>query len=250
MTQPLAWKPRSCLLDRLPADICTRLAPELQLVELPSGKVLMEHPDGRPPGGGHVYFIRSGLVSVLYVTAEGDSGEVFSIGNEGMVGITALTGSPSLTTRAVVQAPGEAFAMRTEVMEREFHRGGPFQTMILRHTRWLFAQMARTAICNRHHSIEQQLCRWLLLGFDRQGGCGELRITHEALANILGVRREGVTEAAGRLQDAGAISYGRGCIRLEDRPALAARACECFELLERDYLQLCGGPRFDWGDRV
>jgi CRP-like cAMP-binding protein len=240
MTHSLAAKPRSCLLDRLPGELCTRLAPELLLMPLPVGKVLLESGNGN-----HVYFIRSGIVSVLYVTANGETGEILTIGNEGMVGMSMLTGSPTVTTRAVVQAPGEAFALRAEVMEREFRRGGPFQTMILRHTQWLMAQMAQAAICNRHHSIEKQLCRWLLLAFDRLDGGRDMRITHEAMANLLGVRREGVTEAAGRLQDAGAISYGRGSIRLEDRAALERRACECFELLHRDYLQLIAPVPFE-----
>lgn len=241
--QSVAWKPRSCLLDRLPGDVCTRLAPELQLVDLPVGKVLFD--TGATGGASHVYFVRSGIVSVLYVTANGETGEIVTIGNEGMVGFSVLTGSPTATSRAVVQAPGEAFCMRADIVEREFRRGGAFQSMVLRHAQWLLAQMAQGTICNRHHSIEKQLCRWLLLGFDRLGGGGELRITHEALAHLLGVRREGITEAAGRLQDAGAISYGRGCIRLEDRAALEQRACECFQVLHRDYLQLCGGAPFE-----
>lgn len=246
MLPPLEWKPRSCLLDRLPPAICTRLAPDLQPVDLPVGKVLLDAGNGHGEGGNghHVYFIRSGIVSVLYLTANGDSGEIASVGNEGMVGMMLLAGSPRVGTRAVVQAPGEAFALRMDVFEREFNRGGAFQAMVLAHTRWLLAQLAQAAICNRHHSIEKQLCRWLLLGFDRQGGCGELRITHEALANLLGVRREGVTEAAGRLQEAGAISYSRGCIRLQQRKALEQRACECFALLHHDYRQLCTGPVF------
>ena len=242
MTRLAAWTPRSCLLDRLPSDLCTQLAPELQLVELPVGKTLVDAGNGT---GGQVYFVRSGIVSVLYVTADGDSGEIATIGNEGMLGLRLLTGSPGVHTRAVVQASGEAFAMRAEVMEREFRRGGPFQAMVLRHIQWVLSQMAQAAICNRHHSIEKQLCRWLLLGFDRLGGNDDLRITQEALANLLGVRREGVTEAAGRLQEAGAISYSRGCIHLEDRAALEQRACECYAVLHGNYRQLCDGGTFE-----
>ena len=248
MSHRVARMPRSCLLDRLPGDVCTRIVPELTLVELPLGKVLLESGSQGSGqglvGGGLVYFLRSGIVSVLYVTADGDSGEIVTIGKEGMVGVSLLMGCPAVHTRAVVQAPGEAFAMRADAMEREFKRGGPFQTMLLRHTQWMMAQMAQAAICNRHHSIEKQLCRWLLLGFERLDGATELRITHEALANLLGVRREGVTEAAGRLQEAGAISYARGCIRLEDRALLEQRACECYGLLASDYRQLCTGPQF------
>ena len=239
ITPPMAWTPRSCLLDRLPGNLCTRLAPELQHVDLPVGKLLMES------GCGHqVFFIRSGIVSLLYLTAAGESGEIASLGNEGMVGMSLLTGDSTVKVRAVVQAPGEAFAVRAEVVAREFTQPGAFQSMLLWHTRWLLAQLAQVAICSRHHPIEKQLCRWLLLGFDRQGGCGQLRITHEALANLLGVRREGITEAAGRLQDAGAISYGRGCIRLENRGMLEQLACECYSVLHRDYRDLCHGPVF------
>ena len=246
MKSKLAWKPRNCLLDRLPAETCTRLADDLQHVELPVGKVLMDTRAATPAApSNHVYFPRSGIVSVMYVTAEGESGEILNIGNEGMVGLGSLIGTPPAVHRAVVQAPGEAFVLRAEVVEREFRKGGPFQTMVLRNTRWLLAQTAQVAICARHHSIEKQLCRWLLLGFDRQGDRGELRITHEALANLLGVRREGVTEAAGRLQDTGAISYSRGCIRLEDPDALEQRACECYEVLHKDYQSLCKGPPFE-----
>lgn len=246
MTQPPEWTPRSSLLDRLPPATCTRLAPELAQVDLPVGKMLVDlsQEPGNGASNGMVYFLRSGIVSVLYGTADGNSGELVSIGNEGMVGHNVLFGGLNLNCRAVVQAPGEAFAMRVEAFERESARAGPFRQMVLEHTRWLMAQLGQSAICSRHHAIERQLARWLLLGFDRQGGTGELRITHEALANLLGVRREGVTEAAGRLQDSGAISYSRGCIRLELREALEQRACECFEALHREYRQLRCGPVF------
>jgi CRP-like cAMP-binding protein len=245
MTSPEAWKPRSCLLDRLPGDVCTRLAPHLQLVELPVGKVLMESGPGNASPCSHAYFLRSGIVSLMYATDNGDTGEIVTLGHEGLLGVALLTGRSSMTTRAVVQSPGEAFALRADVMEQEFRRGGPFQTMVLRHTQWLMAQMAQAAICNRHHSIEKQVCRWLLLAFTRLGARDQLRITHESLANLLGVRREGITEAAGRLQEAGAISYARGSIRLEDRASLERRACECFGLLYRDYMALCAAVPFE-----
>lgn len=212
---------------------------------LATGQVLMG--TGGAAGAGHahkVYFVRSGLVSVQYTTGNGDTGEILNVGHEGMVGVGTLTGAPHATTRIVVQASGEAMTMRSDVMEREFRRGGPFQSMVLRHTRWLLAQLTQNATCNRHHTIEKQLCRWMLLGFDRQGGGGILRITHEALANLLGVRREGVTEAARRLRMLGAISYGRGWIQLRDREALETLACECFQLLHADYTRLCHGPEF------
>lgn len=194
-------------------------------------------------GGDEVYFPRSGTVSVRYITERGETGEILSVGNEGMVGVSLLTGAPKANTRVVVQSSGDALVMRAAVVEREFRNGGPFQNMVLLHARWLLSQLTQTAICNRHHTIERQLCRWLLLGFDRQGG-GILYVTHEAVANLLGIRREGVTEATRRLQDAGAISCGRGWIRLEDREALEGLSCECSRLLHADYRELCDGPNF------
>jgi len=243
---PLSHPPLSRLLERLPRSLSGRLATELRQVPLDVGRVLLQSGPGRTEAIGHgqVYFLRSGTVSVRYTTEDGETGEILSVGNEGMVGLGVLMGAPQATTRVVVQAEGEALVMRAEVMEREFRRGGPFQSMVLCHTRWLMAQLTRNAICNRHHTIERQLCRWILLGFDRQGGAGILRITHEALAHVLGVRREGVTEAARRLRGQGAISYGRGWIRMEDRQALEGRACECFRLLHADYQGLCHGPEF------
>lgn len=235
----------SRLLARLPKALCLRLAPDLRHVLLEAGRVLMESGPGRDEAtcDGHVYFLRSGTVSVRYTTMDGETGEILSIGNEGMVGVSPLTGTAHAATRVVVQSGGDALAMRAEVMEREFRLGGPFQDMVLRHTRWLLAQLTQVAICNRHHTIEKQLCRWMLLGFERQGG-GILRVTHEAVANLLGVHREGVTEAVSRLQGAGAISYGRGWIRLDDREALELHACECSRLLHEDYHRLCEGPAF------
>jgi CRP-like cAMP-binding protein len=223
-----------CLLDCLPDPVRFRLLPDLQRVELPAGRVLQE----TRVVPTHVHFIRSGFVSMSYVTANGESGEIASVGNEGMVGAAALLGDGVTTgTRAVVLTPGEAYALRAEVAMREFRNEPAFQAMVMRHVRWMFSQFAQAAICSRHHPIERQLARWLLLGFDRTRDA-PLLVTHETLASLLGVRREGVTEAARRLQDSGAISYSRGCIRLEERGALEQRACECYALLRDQHAAL------------
>jgi CRP-like cAMP-binding protein len=233
-----------CVLDSLPDPVRLRLLPELQRVELPAGRVLQEI-NAAP---SHVHFIRHGFVSMTYVTANGETGEIASIGSEGIVGMGALLGEGVVTaTRAVVRTPGgEAWALRADVALREFRQDPAFQAMVMRHVRWIFSQLAQAAICSRHHPIERQLARWLLLGFDRSGDA-PLLVTHETLASLLGVRREGVTEAARRLQDAGAISYSRGCIRLEQRDALEQRACECYGLLHRQYAVLaqCAAPHGD-----
>jgi CRP-like cAMP-binding protein len=229
-----------CSLDCLPDPVRLRLLPELQRVELPAGKVLQEV----RVVPAHLHFIRSGFVSTTYVTANGETGEIASVGSEGMVGTAALLGEGATTgTRAVVRTPGEAYALRADVALREFRREPAFQAMVMRQVRWMFAQLTQATICSRHHPIERQLARWLLLGFDRTRD-EPLLVTHETLASLLGVRREGITEAARRLQDAGAISYSRGCIRLEHRGALEQRACECYGLLHRQYAALaqCAVP--------
>ena len=223
-----------CVLDCLPEATRLRLLPELQRIELPAGRVLQEN--RLVPT--HLHFPCSGLVSMTYVTANGETGEIANIGNEGLVGLALLVGDGMATgTRAVVQAPGEAWTLRAEIAQREFRQDPAFQAMAMRHVKWLLGQIAQSAICSRHHPIERQLARWLLLGFDRTRN-EPLLVTHETLASLLGVRREGVTEAARRLQDAGAISYSRGCIRLEQRDALEQRACECYGLLHRQYAAL------------
>jgi CRP-like cAMP-binding protein len=230
-----------CVLDCLPDPLRLRLLPELQRIDVPGGRVLQEA--NTVPS--HVHFIRRGVVSVTYVTSNGETGEIASIGTEGIVGVSALLGEGVATgTRAIMRTPGgEAWALRAEVAVREFRQEPAFQAMVMRHVRWIFSQLAQAAICSRHHPIERQLVRWLLLGFDRTGDA-PLLVTHETLASLLGVRREGVTEAARRLQDAGAISYSRGCIRLEQRDALEQRACECYGLLRRRYAALaqCAVP--------
>ncbi len=229
-----------CLLDCLPTPVRLRLLPELQRVDLPAGRVLQDN----RAAPGNLLFPRSGFASLTYVTSNGETGEIASIGSEGLVGLSLLIGDDMATgARAVVQAPGDAWQLRADAAQREFRKEPAFQAMVMRHVKWLLSQATQTAICSRHHTIERQLVRWLLLGFDRTGD-EPLLVTHETLASLLGVRREGVTEAARRLQDAGAISYSRGCIRLERREALEQRACECYGLLRRQHAALtqCAVP--------
>ena len=233
MTTPPARKPRNTLLDQLPADVIDRLAPDLQEIDLVAGKLLYK--PGTLPG--QLFFPCSGVVSLRYLTSNGDAGEIAIVGNEGMVGVALLFGGVPNTIRAAVQAPGTALALKTEAGLREFRLGGKFQSLVLRYTYWLIAQVTQSAICNRHHSIEMQLSRWLLTGFDRLHE-DQIQVTHEALANLLGVRREGITEAAGRLQDAGGIRCGRGSIRLLDRRQLEERACECYDALKHAHALL------------
>ena len=234
MSSAAPWKPHNQLLEQLPDEVCERLRRDMQEVELPKDKVLYEV-------GAHqslIYFVRSGIVSLQYVTTGGEVGEIAMVGQEGMVGVAVMVDSSAAPSRAVVQIPGEALALKAEAIDREFRRGGPFQVMMLRYTQMLLSQMAQAAICSRHHSIEKQLARWLLLGFDRIPKGEELRITHEAIANLLGVRREGITEAAGRLQDAELIRYGRGRILLLDRKRLESHSCECYRMVRNEYTRL------------
>jgi CRP-like cAMP-binding protein len=219
------------VLDCLPKAVRTRLSPELQPVELPAGRVLQES----RIAPAHVLFLRSGFASVTYVTSQGESGELATIGNEGLVGVSLLYDGMVDGMRVTMQAPGSGWMLRAEVAQREFRAEPSFQAMVMRDVKWLLGQIAQTAICSRHHTIERQLARWLLLGFDRIRD-GTLLVTHEALAALLGVRREGVTEAAQRLQEAGAIRYSRGSIQLESRKTLEQRACECYGVLHRQYL--------------
>lgn len=231
------WKPDNRLLDDLPGDVCDRLTQELRTMELPVGKVLYEAHAQQY----NMYFPRGGIVSLLYDTAEGSSGAVALIGNEGMVGTALLVDSHSTPSRAVVLVAGEALVLSAEAVAREFSRGGAFQVTLLRYVQAQIAQMAQTAICNRHHSVEKQLCRWLLLCEDRIGTV-ELQMTQEMIAKLLGVRREGVTEAVGRLQEAGLIQYSRGRIRILDRAGLEARSCECYQVVNDEYARVLQRP--------
>lgn len=223
------WKSTNRLLDCLPDAACDRLQGHLQRVPLPAGKVLFES-TSRP---GHVYFPRSGVVSLLYVMDNGDTGEIAMVGNEGAVGVSVVVDSTTTPTRAQVQVPGEAWLLKGDVIETEFQHGGAFQQLMLRYTQFLLAQMAQAVLCSRHHTMEKQLCRWLLLAFDRAHD-DQLRLTQESISNALGVRREAVSEAAGRLQEAGVIRYSRGNIRLLDRPGLEERSCGCYQAVRQE----------------
>jgi len=217
------------LLNALPAADYERLLPELELVPLPLGLAVYESCSQQ----GYVYFPSTSIVSLLYVMQDGSSAEIAVVGNEGVVGIALFMGGETTPSRAVVQSAGYAYRLKASLLKKEFERGGPLQYLLLRYTQALITQMAQTAVCNRHHSVEQQLCRWLLLSLDRLPS-NELSMTQELIANMLGVRREGVTEAAGKLQAAGLIQYSRGKITVLDRPKLEARVCECYAVVKQE----------------
>jgi CRP-like cAMP-binding protein len=185
----------------------------------------------------HVYFPTTSIVSLLYVMMDGASAEIAIVGNDGMVGVALFMGGLTTPSRALVQSAGDAYRLRADLMLKEFNRAGPLMHVLLRYTQALITQMAQTAVCNRHHTVDQQLCRWLLLSLDRLV-VPELKMTQELIANMLGVRREGVTEAAGKLQSAGLINYSRGQIKVLDRPGLEARVCECYEVVRREAQRL------------
>ena len=210
-----------------------RWQPLLEDVEMPLGRVLYEADKKM----SHVYFPTTSIVSLLTVLENGSSAEIAVVGNDGLVGVALFMGGGSTPSRAVVQSAGHGFRLKAEDMKREFDRGGPVLHLLLRYTQALITQMASTAVCNRHHSLDQQLCRWLLLSLDRLDG-SELVMTQELIANMLGVRREGVTEGATKLQNAGLISYSRGRIRVLDRPGLEKRSCECYKVVKNEYDRL------------
>jgi len=205
------------------------LLPDLDLVTLPLGQAVYEAGDRMT----HVFFPTEGIVSLLYVMEDGSSAEIAITGNEGPVGISMFMGGESTISRAVVQSAGYAYRLQAALLTKEFKRGGEFQYLLLRFTQALITQMSQTAVCNRHHTIEQRLCRWLLLSLDRLPS-NELVMTQELIANMLGVRRGGVTEAAGQLQTAGLIEYTRGKITVLDRPKLEDRVCECYAVVKRE----------------
>jgi len=217
------------LLASLPAADYERLVPDLELMPMPLGWAVYEA--GGPQG--YVYFPTTCIVSLLYVMESGASAEIAITGNEGLVGISLFMGGESTPSRAVVQSAGHGYRLKASVLKKEFAVGGPLQHLALRFTQALITQMAQTAVCNRHHSVEQQLCRWLLLSLDRLSS-NELSMTQELIANMLGVRREGVTEAAGKLQEAGLIRYSRGHIAVLDRPMLEKRVCECYAVVKKE----------------
>jgi CRP-like cAMP-binding protein len=217
------------LLAALPPADFERLRTQLESIPLPLGMSVYESGDTQ----GYVYFPTTAIVSLLYVMENGASAEIAIVGNEGVVGVALFMGGESTPSRAVVQSAGHAYRLRARTVKAEFDRGGEMQHLLLRYTQALITQMAQTAACNRHHAIEQQLCRWLLLSLDRLGS-NELNMTQELIANMLGVRREGVTEAAGKLQAAGLIHYNRGKITVIDRPGIEALACECYSVVKRE----------------
>jgi CRP-like cAMP-binding protein len=206
-------------------------------VDLPLGKVLYESGSKLT----HVYFPSTSIVSLLYVLENGASAEIAVVGNEGILGISRFMGGESTTSRAVVQSGGAALRLDANILMQEFNRTGPVMHLLLRYTQALITQMAQTAVCNRHHSLDQQLCRWLLLSLDRLQS-NQLVMTQELIANMLGVRREGVTEAAGRLHRAGIINYQRGHITVLDRSQLERRSCECYAVVKKEYDRLLPAP--------
>jgi len=221
------------LLAALPKTAADQWLLQLQPVDMPLGKVLYE------PGSklSHVYFPTTSIVSLLYVMEDGASAEIAVVGHEGIVGIAMFMGGNSTPSRAVVQSAGGGFRLKSDLLMQEFNRAGPVLHLLLRYTQALITQMAQTAVCNRHHSLDQQLCRWLLLSLDRLHS-NELVMTQELIANMLGVRREGVTEAAGHLHKAGLIQYQRGHITVLDRARLEQRVCECYGVVKKEYDRL------------
>lgn len=230
---PTAETRQNQLLAALPAAEWQRWLPQLERVEMPLGQVLYESGTTL----SHVYFPLTAIVSLLYVMENGASAEIAVVGNEGIVGISLFMGGESTPSRAVVQSAGDGFRLKAQTMKDEFNRAGPVLHLLLRYTQALITQMAQTAVCNRHHSLDQQLCRWLLLSLDRLQG-NNLVMTQELIANMLGVRREGVTEAALKLQKAGLIRYARGQISVLDRAGLELRTCECYAVVKNEYDRL------------
>jgi len=217
------------LLAALPAEVKLRLYPHLELVPLALGKVLYESGDSLR----HVHFPTDSIVSLLYVMESGASAEISVVGNEGLIGVALFMGGESTPSRAVVQSGGLAYRLTGQRLKDEFHRHGEMMLLMLKYTQSLITQMAQTAVCNRHHSIDQQLCRWLLLSLDRLPS-NRLTMTQELIANMLGVRREGVTEAAGNLQALGVIEYSRGQITVLDRTKLERLSCECYAVVKKE----------------
>jgi CRP-like cAMP-binding protein len=221
------------LLAALPHSEFQHISEHLELINMALGKVLYE------PGGHltHVYFPTNAIISLLYVMENGSSAEIAVVGNEGVLGVSLFMGGETTPSRAVVQSEGHGYSLPAKFLKREFSRGGPMMLLLLRYTQALITQMAQTAVCNRHHSVDQQLCRWLLLSLDRLP-TDELSMTQELIANMLGVRREGVTEAAGKLRDAEVIRYSRGRITILDRSKLEKRVCECYGVVKKEFDRL------------
>ena len=232
------------LLAALPTAEFERVAAQLHLVPLPLGEMLYE------PGGQlqHAYFPVSAIVSLHYVTESGASASIAGVGNEGVVGISLFMGGDTTPSSAVVQTAGHAYRLERRFLKQEFERNGLMQRLLLRYTQALMTQMSQTAVCNRHHSVEQQLCRWLLVTLDRVPA-GEFSMTQELVAGMLGVRREGIAEAAGRLQHAGFIRYRRGHIAVLERSGLEGRVCECYGVVKKEFSRLLSDVRHRQGVR-
>lgn len=226
---PTSYPQQNHLIAALPLDVQNRLLPNLELVPLNLGKVLYESGDTLR----HVYFPTNCIISLLYVMESGASAEISIVGNEGIVGIALFMGGESTPSRAIVQSGGYAYRLPGKYFKEEFNRHSEMLMLLLRYTQSLITQMAQTAVCNRHHSIDQQLCRWLLLSLDRLPS-NRLTMTQELIANMLGVRREGVTEAAGKLQKLGVIKYARGEITVLNRSSLEALVCECYAVVKKE----------------
>ena len=221
------------LLASLSKAELKRMSPHLEPLEMPLGHIIYE--SGRVQD--YVYFPTTCIISLLYVMEDGSSAEIAIVGKEGLVGISLFMGGETTPSRAIVQSEGKAFRLAARHLRAEFGRAGSWQHLLLRYTQSLITQMAQTAVCNRHHSVDQQLCRWLLLSLDRLPS-DELIMTQELIANMLGVRREGVTAAAGKLQKAGVITYQRGHIKVLDRPKLEKMSCECYEVVRKESVRL------------
>jgi len=221
------------LLAALPEEVFERISPHLELIAMPLGQVLYE-------SGGqlqHVYFPTTSILSLHYIMESGASAEIAGVGNEGVLGISLFMGGNTTPSRATVQTGGYGYRLKGKLMMEEFNRAGPMMRLMLRYTQALMTQMSQTAVCNRHHSVEQQLCRWLLLTLDRVPS-NELTITQELIAGMLGVRREGISEAAGNLQRDGLISYRRGHITVLERSGLESRVCECYTVVRKEFERL------------
>jgi CRP-like cAMP-binding protein len=224
------------LINALPADVQNRLLPNLELVNLALGKVLYESGDTLD----YVYFPTDCIISLLYVMEDGSSAEISVVGNDGMLGTSIFLGGKSTSSRAIVQSSGHTYRMAAKSFKTEFGRYSEMLLLLLRYTQALITQMAQTAVCNRHHSVDQQLCRWMLLSMDRLPS-NNLVMTQELIANMLGVRRESVTEAAGKLQKLGVISYHRGHIKVLNRPLLEKMTCECYAVVKKETDRLLSG---------
>jgi CRP-like cAMP-binding protein len=224
-----AYLKQNQILDALSPAARERLLPHLQVVALPLGMVLYESGDTLR----HIYFPTDSIVSLLYVMEDGASAEIAVVGNDGAIGVALFMGGETTTNRAIVQSAGSAYRLTGSRLKQEFERHGEMLHILLRYTQALITQMAQTAVCNRHHSVDQQLCRWLLLSLDRLSS-NQLVMTQELIANMLGVRREGVTEAAGKLQKLGVIEYSRGRITVLDRPQLEQLSCECYAVVKKE----------------